>query len=1114
MPDLDSILDSFADLLPRRAPGETAEAAGFAGGGEALALAAHAKKYPRPALFLARDAAAAAHLAEELSFFAPDIPARLLTDWENLPFDRTPPPPETAARRMAALSAMLRGGITVAAAPLALFPFAPPGFIAARVFHLRAGEKINPAQTLSALAANGYARADRVLEAGEFAAYGGQIDIFPPDAETPFRLVLEDEEIEQIRLFDPQTQLSSGKIKELRLLPAGECDLSPEGAARFRDAFAERFGAANKALPEKILRGEAAGEAAFLLPLFFGGAARLLDYAPPETLVVMHEECAEALRRFAEQAARRQQHAEVYERRAVLPAEEVFLPPAAFFDSLKKFSAVMLRGAAHPPPEAAINRRLADPHAPLKKALRETRGKIIIAADSAGRRDSLHSALVGENREICMADSFAACRGNINLTVALLRGGFAVDGLTVLTETEIFDTRPPPRIRRPRPAEDAEEFTVGDFVAHRDYGIGRYAGIAERTAGGKLGEFLRIEYAEGQVLWLPAAHLHLLARHYGAAEPSKLGGAKWMRARARAEKNARDTAAKLLDIQARRAAATGAAHSPDETALARFAAGFPHEETAGQAAAMRDVLRDMRGGKPMDRLIAADVGFGKTEIAMRAVCACVLGGRQAAVLAPTTLLAEQHARNFADRFSGMPARIELFSRLAKGKEKKQSLAALADGRADIAIGTHALLQTGTRFHNLGLAVIDEEHRFGVRQKEHFKTLRAAADVLSLSATPIPRTMALAMKGLRDISIIATPPAGRLAARTVAAPFSRELIIDACEREILRGGQIYFVHNEIRTLSALADQLREWLPAAKIAVAHGRMNAAETQRAMRRFVRGEDDMLLATTIVESGLDIAAANTMIINRADCMGAARLHQLRGRVGRAGAQAFAYFLFPPEGAATKKGEKRLDAAVEHGALGDGWHVAMRDLETRGAGEILGERQSGEIAAVGYAMYQKMLNAAVRRLAAGDGAADIETIVELQTPARLPADYVHSVGERLRYYRLLSRAADADAVAAVAREWKDRFGALPEAAQILIACHELRLLAAAADAVQMRANGNTAAVEFRKNPKCHAALVQKIAAGECRPGKDGRAVIVENLSETPAQCAIQLADFLRPLTK
>ncbi len=1060
-------------------------------------------------LWLVRDALSAAHAAEEIAFFAPDIASRLLPDWEIPPFAPASPPPDSQTGRMAALSAMRRG-VTVAPVSAALLPYPPRGFVAARA--MKPGDKIDPAALIAGLAECGYARVDRVLAAGEFAVNGGQMDIFPPTAAEPSRLVLEDDEIEQIRTFTPGTQMSSGRAEELRLFPAGECDLSAAGIARFRRAFTARFGDIEDPLLRAVRRGTPAPGMEWLLPLFFDRIARLADYLAADTLLVFGRGVRESLSRFTAQAARRREHAEVYEHRAVLPAAEVFLPPQELFETLSAFAAVEMEGETAAPPPTAIDRRRADSHAALKDFLRAAAGRVILAADSAGRRDSLCAALSGEGLQLHTAADFSECGGGISLVVAPLRGGFSFPQITVLTEAEIFDVRLPPRRRRLNAAAPAaEELVAGDAVIHRDYGVGRYAGIAEKTSGGATGEFLQIEYADGQRLWLPAAHLHLLSPYHGEpAELSRLGGKQWKRVRARAEKNARDTAARLLAMQARREAGGAIRGAPDDAVLARFADGFPFEETPDQASVCRDVLRDMRSPKPMDRVVVADVGFGKTEVAMRAACAAVLSGAQTAILAPTTLLAEQHARTFADRFTGFPARIVSLTRLSGAREKKNALAEIADGRADIVIGAHALLAKAVQFKRLRLAVIDEEHRFGVRQKEHFKMLRADMDVLSLSATPIPRTMAMAMEGVRDISVIATPPPSRLAVRAEVASFSRELVVDACERELLRGGQIYFVHNEIRGLPEMEARLREWLPAMKIVVAHGGMRAAEMERTMRRFVRGEADMLLATTIVESGLDIANANTIIINRADRMGISRLHQLRGRVGRAGAQAHAFFLIPPEGAATAKGEARLDAVSNRGALGDGLFLALRDLETRGAGEIFGERQSGDLAAVGYALYQKMVNAAVRQLSGGGD--EMETAVELPKPALLPSDYAPSAGERLRYYRRLSAAENNAEINAVRLEWEDRFGKIPPPANRLLACHKLRLLAGGAQITKLRARNGTATAEFAAEPKCREILMQKIAAKQCRPGADGSTIYIDNLDDDPAVCAEQLESFLRDL--
>ena len=1106
-------LDSFTDLLPPCTRGVMRSVAGFAGAGESLAIAAAGR---RPALFLARDALTAAHVAEEIAFFAPDTPVRLLPDWGCLPFDEYSPLADAQTERMAALAAMQYSrGITVASAVAALFPCPPPSYVAARALQLRVGETIHLSEFCSGLVACGYARVERVLAAGEFAVYGGQIDIFPPQEEQPFRLVLADNEIEQIRIFDPRTQMSVGKTQALKLSAAGECDLSSAAIAHFRTAFVRHFGAIDDPILAQVVKGRAAAGMEFMLPLFYdGGAARLLDYATADTLVVMHEECRQVMMDFMAQAERRRRHAEIYEHRAVLPTEEVFLSPARFFESLKKFAVLELCGATSlpSPPSVAINRRRADSHAPLKSFLRAAAGRILIAVDSVGRRDSLCAAFPDESLQ--SVDSFADCGSGISVVVAPLRGGFVADGLTLLTESDIFDVRLPPRRHRCRPPMSADELSVGDAVTHRDYGVGIYAGIETKTIGGEHGEFLCIRYADEQLLWLPAAHLHLLSSYYGAPPMlSKLGSGQWKRARARAEKNVRDTAARLLALHARRVAAGGIVHCPDEAVLARFAAGFQYVETPDQVTAAGAVINDMRAAKPMDRLLVADVGFGKTEIAMRAACAAALSGMQTAVLAPTTLLAEQHARSFADRFAGFPARVAALTRLSGSAEKKQTLADIAAGRIDIVIGTHALLQPTVCFYRLGLAIIDEEHRFGVRQKEHFKALRANVDVLSLSATPIPRTMAMALEGARDISIISTPPPQRLAVRTAVASFSRGLIVDACERELLRGGQIYFVHNDIRGLPAMADRLREWLPSMKIVIAHGGMSAVAIEKTMRSFVRGDADMLLATTIVESGLDIANANTMIINRADHMGMSRLHQLRGRVGRAGAQAYAFFLTPPDGASTTKGDVRLSAIADYGALGDGWLVAMRDLETRGAGEILGDRQSGDLAAVGYAMYQKMLTVAVHQLSGEGEPAAIETLVELSVPSLLPADYVHSVNERLRYYRRLSAVGAVGEIDAVRLEWEDRFGDLPAAATNLIIGHKLRLLAGAVQVTKLRLRGGQVTIEFADNPVCRPILLKKIGAGACRPGKDGNTIIIDNLSKEAADGARQMADFLRDLT-
>ncbi|MDM5146856.1 transcription-repair coupling factor [Candidatus Persebacteraceae bacterium Df01] len=1073
---------------------------------------------------LTRDSISAAHTVEELAFFAPTLPARLLPDWGCLPYDRVSPTADTAGARLAALAALHESprGIIVAAATTMLLPCPPPAFVLARTFNLQVGARLDISSLIRNLTQNGYARADRVLAAGEFAVYGGQLDIFPPDSETPFRLVLLDDEIEQIRLFDPQTQRSTGKTDTIRILPSGECDLSAAGVSRFREAYVKHFGATKSPIYEHVSNGERAPGIEFMLPLFFDNTATALDYPSANTGIVLHHDCHTAIERFMHQARRRQKLASVYENRTVLPVKEVFVSPEDFYAALRCFSVLEINNDSEnlqAPPPVAINHRRADSHTPLINFLRESKQQVIIATDSEGRRQTLQAALTDSDLRLRVADSFSDCRPeDISLVTAPLRGGFMdTDRLCVLTEAEVFDVRPPPRAIRQQARDviHVGELTVNGMVVHRDYGVGRYLGLTQKTIGNVTEEFLEIEYADSQRLWLPVPQLNLLSPHHGEITAlSKLGSNGWKRARAKAEKNARDTAARLLEIHARRAAKDGNVHAPDEQALARFADGFNYEETPDQAKAVREVLEDMRAEKTMDRLVAADVGFGKTEVAMRAACACALSGGQTAVLAPTTLLAEQHARTFTDRFSGFPVRIASLTRLAGSSEKKTLLHDIADGSINIVIGTHALLSPAVNFHQLNLVVIDEEHRFGVRQKEHFKALRADVDILSLSATPIPRTMAMAMDGLRDISIITTPPPSRLTVHTTVAPFSHGLIVDACERELFRGGQIYFVHNEIRTLSGIADQLREWLPEARLVIAHGSMGGLAMEQAMRRFLRHESDILLCTTIVESGLDIANANTIIINRADRMGLSRLHQLRGRVGRGGAQAYALLLTPPEGAATKQGDARLEALTQYESLGGGFFIAMRDLEIRGAGEILGERQSGDINAVGCSMYQKMVNDAVRQLRGDEIAVHIDSVIDLNTSALLPPDYVRSPHERLRYYHRLSNCENLAAINDVQLEWEDRFGIAPPPARRLITCHRLRLLAGAVEITRLQVmREKTARLEFADNPRCLNQLMAKIAAKECRLATDSKSVIIENLNVEPDERAIQLADFLRDLS-
>ena len=622
-------------------------------------------------------------------------------------------------------------------------------------------------------------------------------------------------------------------------------------------------------------------------------------------------------------------------------------------------------------------------------------------------------------------------------------------------------------------------------MVHRDYGVGRVEGLKHLDVDGATGEFLEIAYDNQQKLWLPVTQLGCLQPHQGGVALSTMGSRVWQKSYQRAQKRAYDTAARLLDINARRLLAGVSGHRPDEAMLAQFSDNFVYQETPDQQQAMEQVLADLCADTPMDRLIIADVGFGKTEVAMRACAAAVFSGKQAAVLAPTTLLAEQHYQVFSDRFAYFPTTVERLTRVVSAAHKRQLLTDLAAGKIDIIIGTHALLQRGIRYKRLGLVIVDEEHRFGVRDKEKLKDARAGVDILSLSATPIPRTLAMALNSIRDISIISTPPAARLPVKTMVLPFLRAVIVEACERELARGGQVFFVHNEIRTIEQMREQMSSWLPRARIGVAHGDMSPVQLEYEMLRFLRREVTILLCTIIVESGLDIGGANTIIVNRADKMGLSRLHQLRGRVGRAGQQAYAYFLLPEDGVAGEPAQQRLHALQQHAALGSGFLLSLRDLEIRGSGEVLGERQSGDIEAVGCTLYHSMIKAAVSRMRADGNAPieDVEAIIKLPEAVYLPASYIASPTERMQYYRRLAACADAPGIADICAEWRDRFGVLPRSATLLRDSHLLRLLAQTAS-IERLVVGKDARVTLtlRDNPRCMHALMDRIQAGVCQP--------------------------------
>ncbi|MGA8052289.1 MAG: transcription-repair coupling factor, partial [Burkholderiales bacterium] len=958
----------------------------------------------------------------------------------------------------------------------------------------------------------GYAHVTQVVAPGEYCVRGGIVDLFPMGSALPFRIDLADDEIESIRTFDPDTQRTVYKVGEIRLLPAREFPLDEAGRTRFRARFRETFeGDPSKStLYRDVSNGVAPPGIEYFLPLFFDGTATLFDYLPKATTVVLHRDVAGAIDEFWRDAQSRHRMLAGDRSRPVLPPTALFLSSEEFYVGLRRFARLDVpptkatgreQGpAGEPLPDLGVERRAADPLHRLKAFLATGGLRVLIAADAPGRRETIaeYFAEYGLHPKPCA--SFAAFVGDdtpLALAVALLDGGFAVrdEGWCIVTESELYSGTARARGRR-EPAKrasvegvlrDLSELRAGDPVVHVQHGVGRYRGLANLDLGDGKTEFLLLEYAEGAKLYVPVAQLHVVARYTGGPADSaplhRLGGEDWEKAKRRAAQKVRDTAAELLHLYAQRAARKGHAFKVVPHDLEAFAETFGFEETEDQAATIAAVVEDMRSGKPMDRLVCGDVGFGKTEVALRAAYVAVADGKQVAVLTPTTLLAEQHFNTFSDRFADWPVRTAELSRFRTAKEAGAVVKALADGTVDVVISTHKLLSKSVKFARLGLVIVDEEHRFGVRQKEALKALRAEVDVLTLTATPIPRTLAMSLEGLRDLSVISTPPAKRLAIKTFVTGYSPAVIREACLRELKRGGQVYFLHNEVESIEAMREKLEALVPEARIAVAHGQMRERDLERVMREFLQKRANLLVCSTIIETGIDIPTANTILINRADKFGLAQLHQLRGRVGRSHHQAYAYLLTPPEEALTPAAKKRLEAIQMMEELGSGFFLAMHDLEIRGAGEVLGESQSGEMQEVGFALYAEMLNHAIRSMKAGRDPDltqpfAVDTEVNLHLPALLPEDYCSDVHERLVIYKRLANCESEAELAALQEELVDRFGPLPDPARALVNSHRLRLLGKPLGMVRLDATAEAVQIQFEAQPSVDPArilqLVQK----------------------------------------
>ena len=1069
-------------------------------------IASAARSHEGPLLVVARDTQGAHQLESDLHTLLgphPDLPVLPFPDWETLAYDRFSPHPDIISQRLAALHALpgLKRGIVVVPVQTLMQRLPPLRHIVGGSFDLRVGQVLDFDQEKRRLEAASYRNVPQVLDPGDFAVRGGLLDVYPMGSGTPLRIELLDDVIDSIRVFDPESQRSLEKTDSVKLLPGREVPLDDLSVQRALDALRERFDVDTRrsALYQDLKSGVATAGVEYYLPLFFEQTATLFDYLGSDALPVIAEGANEAAEAFWAQTRNRYEQRRHDLERPLLPPEELYLGPDALRERLNHKARVEICGPGHPRREEAkslgeqpvpvlpLAARDVEPAAAVKSFLGSYKGRVLVAADSPGRREALLEVMQAAALAPDVVTDFSAFLAGASrfaLSVAPLEDGFALDSpqIAVLTERQLFPERATQPHRRKRTGREPEsiirdlgELSEGSPIVHEDHGVGRYRGLVVLDAGGTPGEYLEIEYAKGDRLYVPVAQLHLISRYSGASVETaplhSLGGEAWTKAKRKAAEKVRDVAAELLEIQARRQARAGLALNLDRAMYEPFAAGFPFEETPDQHHAIEAVLRDLTSSQPMDRVVCGDVGFGKTEVALRAAFAAASAGKQVAVLVPTTLLAEQHYRNFRDRFADWPLRVEVLSRFKTAKEIKAELEKVSEGTLDVIVGTHRLLQPDVKFKDLGLVIVDEEQRFGVRQKEALKALRANVHLLTLTATPIPRTLNMAMAGLRDLSIIATPPANRLAVQTFITPWDAALLRESFQRELSRGGQVYFLHNDVESIGRMQRDLQALVPEARIGVAHGQMPERELEQVMLGFQKQRFNVLLCTTIIESGIDIPNANTIIINRADRFGLAQLHQLRGRVGRSHHRSYAYLVVPEKRAMTGDAQRRLDAIAAMDELGAGFTLATHDLEIRGAGELLGEDQSGQMAEVGFSLYTELLERAVRSIRQGklpdtDAGTAHGAEVELHLPSLIPHDYLPDVHTRLTLYKRISSARDADELRDLQVEMIDRFGLLPDPAKHLFAIAELKLRATALGIRKLDLGENGGRIVFEAQPQ------------------------------------------------
>ena len=1085
---------------------------GLHGSSTALALLSAARAHDGIVLVVTRSSHQSHLLEQDIGLFSDgSLPILHFPDHETLPYDPFSPHPDIIAERLATLSSLaaVKNGLLLVPMATLMQRLPPRSHALGQNIQLKVGQSLVINEFRERLQQAGYSHNDPVYQAGQYAVRGSVIDLFPSGNKMPLRIDLFDEEIDSLREFDPESQRSSGSLTEFNMLPAREYPCDTASFEDFRKAFRYRFVVDTRkvALYQDLRQGIHPQGLEQYLPLFFEQTESLLDYLPANPLVVIQQGVKEAADDFWSSMTERWEQRRHDVERPVLDPTELYFEAGGLHQQLDSYDTVNLQDTVKPgkpavlfdtaiAPDLHIHDRGQEPAAALLKFAREFPGRVMFAADTTGRREVLSETLAAFGIRPHRFESwnkFETSGDQLGLSVLPVEAGFiAGNTFAILTESQLFGGRVRVKTTRKRSERDPEsiirslsDLELGDPVVHEDHGVGRYRGLQSLQIDERDAEFLMLEYAGEDKLYVPVTSMHLISRYTGGAAETaplhRLGSEQWGKVRKRAAQKVRDVAAELLDLYARRQARKGYGFKLDKPMYADFSAGFPYEETADQQTAINAVIEDMISSQPMDRVVCGDVGFGKTEVALRAAFVAVQGQKQVAILVPTTLLAQQHFSNFSDRFADWPVRIELLSRFRTGKQTNTVLKDLDDGKVDIVVGTHKLLQRDIKFKRLGLVIVDEEQRFGVRQKERLKQLRAEVDLLTLTATPIPRTLNMAMAGIRDLSIIATPPARRMAVKTLVSKWDGALLREALQREIQRGGQAFFLHNEVRNIEQIAREVGELVPAARIRVAHGQMPQGELEKVMLDFYRQRINVLVCSTIIENGIDVPSANTIIINRADKFGLAQLHQLRGRVGRSHHRAYAYLITPDERSMTRDARKRLEAIASLEELGAGFTLATHDLEIRGAGELLGDEQSGEIQSVGFSLYSELLGRAVSALREGkeidlEGNLHQETDIELHTSALIPDDWIGDIHTRLTLYKRIASATDAAALRELQVEMIDRFGLLPQQTKYLFQVAELRQKARALGIRRVDFGDTGGRIEFNEDTSANpVALLEMI---------------------------------------